>query len=327
MVKNTDILKSKNEVLKFKVDEDSPFKRNDVVHIIQEYSLPKFDEVRCSFLNENKTKKCNTLHQNGFIVQKINGDYALLGNECSKYFGEDEEIRHQISQIRNERNRKKKFGVLLEYASHQLELKSRIELIRSELNNWLEKLEVVFNGNTPEFNTVISNGIKQGQITVSLKGIRYERNKFGDLTNKIEFSSNIEIGKIVALSTLNQELIKSLRARVAIALKALYEVVEILDKNHNTVDSKVIIRLSQNLNDIKFIQMDFEKFLIDRKVFLENNFIIATMLFSGNQSKKCVLEFANYFGINLDIDTQKFKRELVNTLKLQHKVDAIHELK
>ena len=52
MVKNTDILKSKNEVLKFKVDEDSPFKRNDVVHIIQEYSLPKFDEVRCSFLNE-----------------------------------------------------------------------------------------------------------------------------------------------------------------------------------------------------------------------------------------------------------------------------------
>ena len=110
-------------------------------------------------------------------------------------------------------------------------------------------------------------------------------------------------------------------------MKALDEVVEILDKNHNTVDSKVIIRLSQNLNDIKFIQMDFEKFLIDRKVFLENNFIIATMLFSGNQSKKCVLEFANYFGINLDIDTQKFKRELVNTLKLQHKVDAIHELK
>ena len=167
----------------------------------------------------------------------------------------------------------------------------------------------------------------QGQITVSLKCIRYERNKFGDLTNKIEFSSNIEIGKIVALSTLNQELIKSLRARVAIALKALDEVVEILDKNHNTVDSKVIIRLSQNLNDIKFIQMDFEKFLMNRKVFLENNFIIATMLFSGNQSKKCVLEFANYFGINLDIDTQKFKRELVNTLKLQHKVDAIHELK
>ena len=145
--------------------------------------------------------------------------------------------------------------------------------------------------------------------------------------SKIEFSSNIEIGKIVALSTLNQELIKSLRARVAIALKALDEVVEILDKNHNTVDSKVIIRLSQNLNDIKFIQMDFEKFLMNRKVFLENNFIIATMLFSGNQSKKCVLEFANYFGINLDIDTQKFKRELVNTLKLQHKVDAIHELK
>ena len=215
----------------------------------------------------------------------------------------------------------------MEYASHQLELKSKIELIRSELNNWLEKLEVVFNGNTPEFNTVISNGIKQGQITVSLKCIRYERNKFGDLTNKIEFSSNIEIGKIVALSTLNQELIKSLRARVAIALKALDEVVEILDKNHNTVDSKVIIRLSQNLNDIKFIQMDFEKFLIDRKVFLENNFIIATMLFSGNQSKKCVLKFANYFGINLDIDTQEFKRELVNTLKLQHKVDAIHELK
>lgn len=110
------------------------------------------------FSNENKTKKCNTPHQNGFIVQKINGDYALLGNECSKYFGEDEEIRRQISQIRNERNRKAKVWRFIEYASHQLELKSRIELIRSELNNWLEKLEVVFNGNTPEFNTLFQTG-------------------------------------------------------------------------------------------------------------------------------------------------------------------------